>query len=241
MFRLAERQHPVDLVVKDVERLLAGARPAIVLGNHHFADPPQRRCLQDRPGRIEGRVEREEPRRPQMRLEQLRGGQEAVFRIGRESDPLRSDEMAVVVVVPTRHRIDDDVARAHQRRVRREDERSRPAGDQHRFERHLEREGAVIELPHRLAQPQDAVRRWIVRLPGGELAGRLLAACRGSGTHGRKVPDGEIADLLAARLRHPDLGGDAGSRTRPGRAPSCTGRPADRRAGRAPACPWLGP
>ena len=134
------------------------------------ADLREHRRIDRGAGRIERRVEREHADRGKKRAHLAAVGWKA--RLARHLDrhAARAGEIAVVVVVPRRHRIRDRFAGIDQRAIGGVDERARAARDEHRLHRVLESELAPVEARHRLAQLEHAVRRRIVRVPGRERA-----------------------------------------------------------------------
>jgi hypothetical protein len=117
---IAERQHPIHLVVHEVELGLVVRTPRVLLEDE-VADGAECLGVERGAGGVEWRVEREHPRATQRTLEQFRCRKEVGFRAAGDRHTDRARHVAVMVVVPRRHGIHDAIAGIDQRAVRRID------------------------------------------------------------------------------------------------------------------------
>ena len=164
----AEHQLPVDLVVAEPGGLGAGPLAAAVLLDDRLADRLQHLGIDRRAGRVERRVDEDEPRVRQVRAQLVDGGEEVRLGPDRDLDGAGAAEIGVVVVVPRRHRVDRHVAGVEHRAVRTVEQRARAAGDQHRLDRVREAQPLGVVARHRLAKPEHAVGGRVVGLAGGQ-------------------------------------------------------------------------
>ena len=102
----AEDQLPVDLVVAEPGGRGAGPLAAVVLLDDRLADRPQHVRIDRGAGRVERRVEEDEPRVRQMRAQLVDGGKEVRLGPDGDLDGPGAAKIGVVVVVPRRHWID---------------------------------------------------------------------------------------------------------------------------------------
>ena len=133
-----------------------------------------------------------------------------MLRIRLQGDPFGSHQVAVVVVVPARHRVDHRVARLDQCPVGRVDHGPGAARDHDALQRDFDLQPVAPELPYRFAQAQHAVARGIVRLSGGQGAQRSVPEAVRDGKLARQeIAHREIRDLLPRGDGRAYLGGDA--------------------------------
>ena len=160
----AEGEHPVDLIPHQKQRTLAAGETAVVLVDDELRDRRHFIAGHHRPRWIHRRVDADHSRIAHEWPDLLSGRKKIRFRCHDNLHRHAAGEIRVVVVVPRRNWIDHFVAGIDNRRVRREDKRTRAAGDQHRFDRHRQAERLLKESDHRLPQLFDAVGRRIIRL-----------------------------------------------------------------------------
>src|SRR5438105_1991080 len=133
-----------------------------------------------------------------------------MLRIRLQGDPFGSHQVAVVVVVPARHRVDYRVVRLDQCPVGRVDHGPGAARDHDALQRDFDLQPVAPELPYRFAQAQHAVARGVVRLSGGQGAQRSVPEAVRDGKLARQeIAHREIRDLLPRGDGRAYLGGDA--------------------------------
>ena len=170
----------------------------------------ERSALEGGACRVQGRVEAEHPRPREQGGQDLPGGQEALLRAADRGHADAARQVDVVIVVPARHRVDHPVPGIAERAEDAVDHRPRSADDEHRLQRDLEPELALVEARHGVPQGQDAGGRRVVGLA---VLQRLLDA-GGQPRRDAEVPRVEVANRQVAdrppgRLEGTDLGGDA--------------------------------
>ena len=209
MLRVAEGEHPINLIVEQVQGPIACSLTTRILRDDEVADAGERVGVEQRPRWIEGRVEDEHPRVAHRAREHLRCRQEVRLRATAHHHLLGADELRVVVVVPRRHREHHLVTGIDEHAIRAVDRGPRPARHQHGRESVRQPESPSIKLANRPTQRLDAVRGWIVRLARLERRSDTIEQRLGNGELRRiEVADGEIADGLPRRGERTDLGAD---------------------------------
>ena len=210
MSRVTKGEHPINLVVQQVQRpLAAGALASRVLLNDQIADFGERVGIEQGAGRIQRRVEDQHPGAAKVALQHAGRRQKTRLRAANNHDLLGADELRVVVVVPRRHRKDHAIARVDEDAVRAVDRRPRAARDEHGADRVRDVLTPCIELTNRAAQRLDTVRGRVVRLAGLQ-RGRdtVEQRFRDAKLAGTEVADGKVADGLARCGEGANLGPD---------------------------------
>ena len=192
-------EQPVHLIVHHEQRPLARTTAGVLL-EHQIADVGQLLGLEGRAGRIERRVQREEPSAANDRAQKVGRRQEVRRRVRFDGDDLAADHVDVVVVVPLRHAEHHAIAAVDKRPIDGIDDRSGTRRRQNALERKVEAGAVAVELANRLAQRLDADPRRIVRLAGAQrVDDPIFELARNRELLGVEVADREVGDRAGRR------------------------------------------
>ena len=122
MGQAAEREHPVHLIVEQVQRQLV-SRTSPVFLQDGVADGSEGRGIESSSGRIDRRIEHQESGAAERAGQAGGGGEKRRVAAALDRNGRGARQLAIVIVVPRGHREDDPVAMINRELVRREEAR----------------------------------------------------------------------------------------------------------------------